>query len=200
MPLIAVDADTKDRIDITRYQTPKVDLWQRRFACQVCGSAMIMKAGRYIRPHFAHKPNAVCLDYKSHPESLEHLEAKAILAQNLASWFSEYTSSVPELEVPIPEVKRIADVLFTFPNGWRVAHEVQLASITTSELQARTNDYLSAGVDVVWWLGKSANSPANRNWCLEYQNVILEIHVDKTTADQHILGKFNGAESYTDSE
>jgi len=53
----------------------------------------------------------------------------------------------------------------TFPTGWRVAHEVQLASITTEHLQERTNDYTLAGIDVVWWLGKSADTETNRAWC-----------------------------------
>ena len=72
-------------------------------------------------------------------------------------------------------MRRIADVAVLFPNGWRVAHECQLAAITTQELTQRTEDYLHAGVDVIWWLGKSAATPANIAWCLEQRGFVLRL-------------------------
>jgi competence protein CoiA len=76
-----------------------------------------------------------------------------------------YANVTIAYEVPVREVKRVADLLVTFPTGWQVVHEVQLASTTTEDLQRRTNDYTPAGIDVTWWLGKSADTPANREWC-----------------------------------
>ena len=163
MPFVALQKDTRERIDITRIERPRESLKSGDCICQLCDTPMIIKAGQIMRAHFAHYATCVT-EYESHPESVEHREAKVFLATHLRESFKEYTSAIIEYEVPIPEVKRIADLLITFPTGWRIAHEVQLASITTETLEARTNDYAKAGVDVVWWLGKSANTPANREW------------------------------------
>jgi competence CoiA-like predicted nuclease len=163
MPFIALHKDTRERIDITTIENPRLVLQSGDCICQLCDTPMIIKAGQIIRAHFAHG-SACPTEYESHPESQEHREAKIFLASHLREAFAEYIDAKIEYEVPIPEVKRIADLLATFPMGWRVAHEIQLASITTETLEARTNDYLRAGVDVVWWLGKSANTPANREW------------------------------------
>lgn len=166
MPFIARHKETEERIDITRIPNPRQVLKAGDCVCQLCGVPMIIKAGAILRAHFAHVTSCTS-DYQSHPESAEHREAKVYLATHLKEAFKEYTDAQIEYEVPLPEVKRIADLLITFPMGWRIAHEVQLASITTETLEARTNDYARAGVDAVWWLGKSANTPANRAWCRE---------------------------------
>lgn len=165
MPFIALHKETKDRIDITTINNPRQFLKSGDCICQLCERPMIVKAGLILRPHFAHYVDDCHTDYESHPESQDHREGKLFLASHLRETFEEYTDSTIEYEVPIPEVRRIADLLVTFPAGWRVAHEVQLASITTEKLEDRTNDYARAGIDVVWWLGKSANTPANRDWC-----------------------------------
>jgi competence CoiA-like predicted nuclease len=109
------------------------------------------------------------------------LNAKAFLRDRLNEEFLEYTNVQFELEVKVPEVMRIADVMATFPMGWRIAHEVQLASITVAQLEERTDDYVRAGVDVVWWLGKSADTPANRNWCLETFGECYSIDADRVS-------------------
>jgi len=64
----------------------------------------------------------------------------------------------------VPEAGRIADVLITYPNRWKTVYEIQLASITWDELSARTKDYEQAGIDVVWFLGKNADTSYNRTW------------------------------------
>lgn len=164
MPFIARKKSTGERIDITLLSSPREQLQANDCVCQLCGAPLIIKAGLIMRAHFAHA--TLCeSDYQSHPESLAHREAKVFLATHLHESFQEYTSASIEYEVPIPEVKRVADLLVTFRMGWRIAHEVQLASITTEELELRTNDYERAGIDVVWWLGRSANTVANRAWC-----------------------------------
>ena len=164
MPFIAVRKATGERIDITTIANPRAVLKSGECLCQLCGGPLIVKAGLVRQHHFAHIGQCSS-DYQSHPESPAHQDAKRYLATHLGEWFEEYAGATIEYEVPIPAVRRIADLLVTFPTGWRVAHEVQLAAITTEELQRRTNDYTLAGIDVTWWLGKSANTPANREWC-----------------------------------
>ncbi len=41
-----------------------------------------------------------------------------------------------DLEVKLQPIWRVVDVLVTFPSGWKQAHEVQLAAITTGELRS----------------------------------------------------------------
>jgi competence CoiA-like predicted nuclease len=176
MPFIARDRSTNARIDITRYEKPREILVAADIICQFCEQPMIIRAGMIVRAHFAHKVDCAS-DYVGHPESQEHLEGKSLVAERLRQEIAEYSTASIDFEVPIPEVKRIADIMVLFPNGWRIAHEIQLASITTATLQQRTEDYLHAGVDLVWWLGKSADTPANRHWCEQYFGYALSINM-----------------------
>gem|GEM_PF-2511317 len=95
------------------------------------------------------------------------LAGEAHLAGLLREQYIEYTDAQIAYEVPIPEVKRVADILIVFPLGWRIAHEVQLAAISLAELRERTEEYERAGIDVVWWLGKAADTQSNRLWCIQ---------------------------------
>jgi competence protein CoiA len=164
MPFIAMLKATGERIDITAIENPRAALTSGECLCQLCRHPMIVKAGLVRQHHFAHVGRCPS-EYLSHPESPAHWEAKLYLATHLREWFKEYSDVHIAYEVPIPEVKRIADILVNFPMGWRVAPRGQLASITTEHLQERINDYTLAGIDVVWWLGKSADTETNRAWC-----------------------------------
>lgn len=166
MPFIAKDKRTGQRIDISRIPNPRIALRECEVICQLCGESMIVKSGLIVSAHFAHK-NACGSELGTHPESAEHRFAKLYLIGHLSAEFEEYQNARFDLEVPIQEARRVADLLVTLDSGWRIAHEVQLASITIEELKERTDDYGRAGVDVVWWLGKRAATPANERWCLE---------------------------------
>ncbi len=174
MPFIALHKDTGERIDITKIAKPRDVLVSGECICQLCRLPMIIKAGLIKRSHFAHA-NSCDTDYASHPESPEHRAAKMFLKEQLPQRYSDYKDADLEYEVPIKEVSRVVDLLATFPKGHKVAHEVQLASITTEQLEERTRDYERAGIDVIWWLGKSANTPANREWCLRTFGITFTI-------------------------
>ena len=176
MAFIAHDRQTNQRIDITQIEQPRATLKQEDLICQLCGQAMIIKAGMVRRPHFAHKGTQCDTDYQFHPESPSHHEAKLFLVQHLSTVFTEYTSAQFQYEIPIPEIRRVADILVEFPMGWRIAHEIQLAAITLEELQERTTDYERAGIDVYWWLGHRANTEINRRWCEETFGYALTIY------------------------
>lgn len=166
MPFIALHKETKQRIDITTINNPRQFLKSGDCICQLCETPMILKAGEILQAHFAHQ--AKCpTDYQSQPESPEHRAAKKYLAEHLVEEFPEYGGATIEYEVKIPEVMRIADLMTTWPGGHKKAHEIQLSSITTGVLQKRTEDYEHAGIDIIWWLGKSAKTPSNINWCYE---------------------------------
>lgn len=105
-------------------------------------------------------------------ESAEHLDGKEYVSRQVKEVWPEYSDAKIELEylvkIPRKNKRRIIDVAFVLPFGFIVAHEVQLCSITPDELLERTEDYRCAGIDVVWWLGKSANTQPNRDWYYEY--------------------------------
>jgi competence CoiA-like predicted nuclease len=180
MPFIAIHKPTGKRVDATREKNLRQTYEADSLACQQCGGLMIPREGKVKRTHFAHRVECTS-EWVTHPETPEHLNAKAFLRDRLNEEFFGYTNVQFELEVKVPEVMRIADVMATFPMGWRIAHEVQLASITVAQLEERTNDYARAGVDVVWWLGKSADTPANRNWCLETFGECYSIDADRVS-------------------
>jgi competence protein CoiA len=174
MPLVALDKETRQRVDITKIPDPRGTLTANQLICPLCETEMIIVAGPIKMHHFRHKVECRS-DYGRHPESYNHLRTKAIIAERVTEWMKEFTRAKGELEVPIPEVNRVVDVLFTFPNGWRVAHEIQLSAITIEELESRTNDYLKAGIDVFWWLGENADTVPNREWCTEKFGFVLRL-------------------------
>ena len=58
MPLVAMDAQTGKRIDITVYKNPRWELSASQVCCPECKLPMILKAGLILIAHFAHKPGA----------------------------------------------------------------------------------------------------------------------------------------------
>lgn len=169
MPLVAKHAVTGERIDITLYDDPRAQLNAADVVCPECDHPMILKAGLIKIAHFAHKPGSDCKYGVG--ESRDHLMCKNHLIQLFRSEITDFFLSevFPEYWIG----KRRTDVAQVFSNGWIVAHEIQLASITVQELEERSLDYRAEGADVFWYLGKSANTPANRKWAQEWQEQAL---------------------------
>lgn len=200
MPLIAKRKGTDERIDITMLDLPHEILQANEYVCQICGATLIINAGRAQRQrYFAHV--AACTNtYQSHTESSAHRAAKQFLAAYLQKLFKVSPGTSVEYEVPIPETMRLADLVATFPTGWRVAHEVQLESITTEQLQQRTNAYLLAGIDVVWWLGNDADTPAHRAWSREIFGHALVLTLPKTPGERFSIIALASSEHLADGE
>ncbi len=163
MAFVAQNSANRERIDITKYPNPRADLKGLKFECRLCGIQMLVRPSSKGRFHFYHKQKCTT-DYQSNPETPEHLSGKSFVAEYISSKLLEYSSFNPIYEEPLHEVKRIADIVSKFPMGWWVAHEIQLSPITTEKLEERTQDYSRAGVDVIWWLGKKADTQQNRKW------------------------------------
>jgi competence protein CoiA len=179
MSFIAIRKSDGTRIDITQIDQPRKMLPKDDIVCQLCGKPMIIKAGIIVRAHFAHLADAECdTDYRTNPETPEHRQAKIELVRLLKETLEEYSTADLSLEVPIPEVKRVADILVTFPMGWRIAHEIQLSNIGIHEFEERTHDYNKAGIDVVWWLGRGADNESNESWCMQNFGVCYHLNLD----------------------
>jgi competence CoiA-like predicted nuclease len=134
----------------------------------------MVKDGSVRVKHFAHQVR--CSSPLAMPESPQHLLGKWYIAEHLRAELEPYAVAEIEYEVVIPEAGRVADVLVTFPEGWRVAHECQLASVTTGELQERTEAYGRAGIDVIWWLGRQAATQQNLTWCATTLGIAYQLH------------------------
>jgi len=147
--------------------------------CQSCKAPVFLRCGGR-RPHFSHYPSSRPDSCKTGPESVEHLESKAEIARMLKKAYIDLGLAVSvdpeprvpggiriELEVSLPDGERIADVMVSYPGGAQHAHEAQLAAIGMAELQKRTTDYHARGIDVTWYLGGSACTDSNVQWCHE---------------------------------
>ncbi|MFC8626773.1 competence protein CoiA family protein [Streptomyces anulatus] len=80
-------------------------------------------------------------------EGMAHHLLKLDLAHHArsAGWSAEY-------EVAAPDGSWRADVIATSPDGIRrVALEAQMAAISITDIDARTNRYRAAGVEVCWF-------------------------------------------------
>ena len=127
--------------------------------------------------HFYHY--RVCTsNYKTNPESPEHIAGKHFIGENFLPKLNDYAIFKPQYEVPVKDVMRVADILLDFNMGWRIAHEVQLSPISVEELTQRTDDYLRAGIDVLWWFGKSAETRTNREWAFDRYGFSLSLAFD----------------------
>src|SRR5207237_396111 len=136
-----------------------------------------------IRRHFAHRfgecgAEWVDPEYKS--ESLPHMAGKQFLSQAYPALLGGYKAIAIDFEhvIEVANRKRIADVLVTLPGPRRIALEMQLASITPTKLQERTDDYYFAGVDVIWVFGGSANTEPNRDWSVRTQGYCYVMEID----------------------
>lgn len=138
-----------------------------QYSCPNCKTEVILKQGRIVIHHFAHKPPTDCSWATG--ETREHLLAKTVIrdAFRARNYQAEY-----EVEVLSGAGDRRADVLLTNSNGSRVAIEVQHTPILFDAIERRTNGYAAAKVPVIW-LGilstkmKEAATPSNSGLLIE---------------------------------
>jgi hypothetical protein len=117
------------------------------YRCATCGWAACLKRGRVKVAHFAHLPGAPCCE--SAGESVEHMRAKAILAQRFRAEGYDVV-----LEEAHDRHRRRVDVAVTL-NGRRgpvrIAVEVQDSAISVDEVKRRTAaDRRSGFLATVW--------------------------------------------------
>lgn len=184
MPLIAKDKHTGERINILKLDNPRVQLSKDAVVCPLCDEPMFIAQGQIRDPYFSHYAERCNSDYAHKPESPEHRFFKSYLARELQNNFREYTDAGVVLELPVPSIHRVIDIAFEFPGGWIMAHEVQLSSITVKQIEERTNDYRSAGIDVHWWIGHQAATTAIKEWCFSTFGECHTLEYDR--AREHI--------------
>lgn len=124
-------------------------------------------------------------------ESWEHMESKALAAELLRKEVGPTAEIIFEKRIQIrPDKYRIADVAVVYPSGMLEAHEIQLAAITKSEIQERTDDYAEAGCAAQWWLGKNtADRYELRDYLRSIQGgfYLFEFQESVPVAAQHLV-------------
>ncbi|EGO0706057.1 competence protein CoiA [Salmonella enterica] len=114
------------------------------FTCPECGEVVILKQGKIVTPHFAHKPPVSC-QYGSGESPLHH-QVKTELYDALVDHAGAYEVELEKSFGPArPDVSARID-------GKLVAFEVQRSTIHFDELQRRTEEYFLRGLSVVWIL------------------------------------------------
>lgn len=127
----------------------RIDAWGASrgllYRCPNCHDEVILKQGRIVVPHFAHKPPTNCVWATG--ETREHMLSKKVIRD---AFVSRGYKAECEVEVLSSAGDRRADVLIENKNGHRVAIEVQHTPISYEHIEERTNGYLAAGIPVVW--------------------------------------------------
>lgn len=85
------------------------------------------------------------------PESVHHRQGKAVVAEWLRRLLGDAAVSVEAASDT--QRSRIADVMATFPDGRRVAFEVQYAPLSVEEWRTRHESYRAQGIVDVWLWG-----------------------------------------------
>ena len=167
-----------------------------KYVCPITNSSVVYVRGHErhtldvatcVVPYFRHKTAGVIIsseyyndddlfkggtsDSRTYGESMEHRLGKKMVAAHISDLYKKKHPGKDikisyELRVEIQDRWRIIDVAAVFPNGLIEAYEVQLSSISDVDLEQRTNDYLSVGIEVVWLFGKKAHTESNKDWHL----------------------------------
>jgi competence protein CoiA len=112
------------------------------FLCPACRKIVVLKKGRIVSAHFAHKPPVTCAYGTG--ESELHRQCKREIYEGLKV-LPNVTNC--ELEVHLGTV--IPDI-FCVINGVEVAIEVQKSDLTVSRIIERTEEYAKKKIAVLW--------------------------------------------------
>lgn len=118
----------------------------RTYQCPYCGATLTLAGGAHtqVRRHFRHRPDESCYDYDREGETARHLDAKSDIEYQLleAAWADDIA-----LEQQIGAGQ--PDVICTV-DGDRVGIEVQVSSISSTELVDRTRQRSAEGLYTLW--------------------------------------------------
>jgi Competence protein CoiA-like family len=154
------------------------------FVCPSCNKALVLKKGRVVVHHFAHKPPILCNWARG--ETLAHLEAKRVVHEALMA-----RGVRAELEFSFETMPgdRRADVMAWSPKGQMIAIELQHTAISADETAERAFAYARAGAAQIWisflppsvW--KEALDKGDGTWLVRrYAPKQFELWIDGLTA------------------
>ena len=117
---------------------------EETYRCPGCQGIVLLRQGKVICPHFAHKSLQDC-QFFSENESAQHLSLKATVYQSLDNHGERVC-----IEKVLPELGQIADLFV----GDSLALEVQCSRLSQKRLRERTLAYHQIGYEVRWLLGQ----------------------------------------------
>lgn len=115
------------------------------YHCPACGRIVVLKKGRKLIHHFAHKPPTDCSWAAG--ETRGHYEAKLVVADALVG--RGLKAEIEHVVHALPGDRR-ADVMAWSPKGLPIAIELQHTPIDLSEIQERARSYSGAGIAQIW--------------------------------------------------
>jgi competence protein CoiA len=115
------------------------------YRCPKCNDIVILRQGRKVIEHFAHKPPTDCS--WSTGETRAHLEAKSLVRAALVR--RGLRAEVEFIVRNLPGDRR-ADVMVWSPKGVQIAIELQHTPIDLDEIEARASSYSRAGIAQIW--------------------------------------------------
>ena len=113
--------------------------------CPQCEEAVVLKRGRKVIAHFAHKPPTDCTWARG--ETRAHMRAKKLLYESLVQ--RQLDASL-EQHLTFLSGDRRADVFVRRDKGPSIAIELQHSTISLGELEARAWSYARAGITQLW--------------------------------------------------
>jgi competence CoiA-like predicted nuclease len=168
--LVAIQKNSRERIKAAHYKTShaiRSEFANGELICPLCDEIVFARERKGFVLHFAHT-HSCSSTIDRHPESPEHEQGKLRIAQFLQQQIGDDLSKCAiEVEYRLPDCGkngRVADVALVYDNGNLLICECQLSKITSNELEQRTRDYYAIGADVLWFLGRAANTSENRDW------------------------------------
>lgn len=140
-----------------------------RHSCPNCNGELVLKQGRKVVHHFAHKSPVNCS--WQHGETRAHMNAKLLIERSLRNRGLQV-----EVEHIVPTLTgdRRSDVSLWHPqNNSHFAFELQHSSISVPEIECRAYSYAQAGITQIWipflrpivW--ENGTRGTNCNWILD---------------------------------
>lgn len=144
-----------------------------QFFCPVCQSQLLIKVGKKVIAHFAHRYQQECPN-QERGEGVYHERGKL----DLFYWLLKQGYPV-KLEHYLHTIKQRAD-LFIHLNNKKIAIEYQCAKIPIDQILKRTNGYQAVGITPIWILGGNRMNrigqqvlsllPAEQNFLQQFLN------------------------------
>lgn len=117
-----------------------------RYFCPGCHAEVILKRGRKVCAHFAHKSSTTCVG--SRGETRAHLAFKALITQTLRE---RGLRVEPEYTIGTVPWERRADVMVWAPvTNTPIAIELQRSSLSIRELEVRARSYSQMDIAQFW--------------------------------------------------
>ncbi|HCN61163.1 MULTISPECIES: competence protein CoiA [Mammaliicoccus] len=141
---------------------------QEIYKCPECLSELILKKGKHMVTHFAHKANSYCMRNSYKKESLMHLASKHHI-------YSHLNNKVTiDMEYYLPEIDQIPDIII----NRNLIVEFQYSSISLDLLMDRTEGFKALNMKVIW-IGKDIDY-RNGIMHLSYFEAALINHCERT--------------------